>query len=352
MGSLAQQRGGPHWLSDAWALLTPFPGGPRLRKASRQLAGTELGTREQGAGQAWRSGSRACVHCPRPMGQGTESSAEGARKRASEGFGAEAGLALQLEEEGGSQGKGGGRRRLEVPRSGQRSFGWSRPLRGREPLVLLTLGCVVRHLYSRSKDESVSLGHLLVLPGRVWVQLGGASLFAVCGPAGGGQPVRSRVQAGSRQGVALRWEGLPGARGRGVCGHAGQDAVKGGTLAARPVPVPSGLVTEAGFPSSRLRAGPCTRGQPRRALPPQCLCAHTVREGAEVARCVHCAGARARPGVEVLVGGWVTWGAGCGQAAAVPMPSRTCPRSPRMCTGWSTTCATTDSATTACRRAL
>lgn len=117
MGSLAQQRGGPHWLSDAWALLTPFPGGPRLRKASRQLAGTELGTREQGAGQAWRSGSRACVHCPRPMGQGTESSAEGARKRASEGFGAEAGLALQLEEEGGSQGKGGGRRRLEVPRS-------------------------------------------------------------------------------------------------------------------------------------------------------------------------------------------------------------------------------------------
>ncbi|XP_015414991.1 PREDICTED: exportin-6 isoform X2 [Myotis davidii] len=40
------------------------------------------------------------------------------------------------------------------------------------------------------------------------------------------------------------------------------------------------------------------------------------------------------------------------RAAAVPMPSRTCPRSPRMCTDWSTTCNTTDSATTACPRGL
>ena len=68
---------------------------------------------------------------------------------------------------------------------------------------------------------------------------------------------------------------------------------------------------------------------------------------------------RVRGGVEgssVLGRKWrglgVSRGAGWGWAAAVPLPSRTCPRSPRTCTGWSTTCATTDCATTACPPAL
>lgn len=63
-------------------------------------------------------------------------------------------------------------------------------------------------------------------------------------------------------------------------------------------------------------------------------------------------GSGAHSGPEAVVGRWVTWGAGCGQAAAVSLPSRTCPRSPRMCTGWSTTCVTTDSAMTVCPLAL
>lgn len=140
-------------------------------------------------------------------------------------FLAEAGLVLQLEEGRGARERAVGGGELEVPCCSLSPWPVEFQM-DREPLVLLTFavwsGIGIHDLKMRVRTSATSWCCL------VGYGVSAARSLLVCSlwPSGWWSAGEITGQAGSCQGVSLKWQGRPGALGRGVCGHAGQDAVK------------------------------------------------------------------------------------------------------------------------------